>query len=164
MTDLILKSIGFKQICLQQVRGLVESFVSSHADTLVRSQESVAATFGAGISTACVIDIGAKTSSVTCIEEGLVLPETRCVLSRPASLRFARAERRSLLYSMLLDFGGDDVTQFLHTLLMRTGLPYRDADLTRWYDFIVIEDLKERMVVLSEVCWTVFLPPLRARS
>jgi actin-related protein 8 len=52
---------------------------------------------------------------------------------------------------MALDFGGDDITQFLHTLLMRTGLPYRDADLSRWYDFTILEDLKERMVVLSEV-------------
>lgn len=53
---------------------------------------------------------------------------------------------------MALDFGGDDITQFLHTLLLRTGLPYRDADLSRWYDFTILEDLKERMVVLSEVC------------
>lgn len=58
---------------------------------------------------------------------------------------------------MALDFGGDDITQFLHTLLQRTGLPYRDADLARWYDFTIMEDLKERMVVLSEVSSTFFL-------
>lgn len=59
MTDLLLKWIGFKQLCLEQ--------------------ESVCTTFGAGISTACVIDIGAKLSKITCVEEGLVLPETRSV-------------------------------------------------------------------------------------
>jgi hypothetical protein len=52
---------------------------------------------------------------------------------------------------MVLDFGGNDITQFLHTLLMRTNFPYREADLSRWHDFTVLEELKERMVVLSEV-------------
>ncbi|KAK4696827.1 actin-related protein 8, partial [Phenoliferia sp. Uapishka_3] len=108
MTDLVLKWIGFKQLCLQQ--------------------ESICATFGAGLSTACVIDIGAKKTSITCIEEGLILPETR----------------------MVLDFAGDDITEFLHTLLIRTNFPYREADLTRWHDFTLLEELKERMVVLSE--------------
>lgn len=53
---------------------------------------------------------------------------------------------------MVLDFGGDDITQFLHTLLSRNNFPYQEADLMRWYDFTVLEDLKERLVVLSEVC------------
>ncbi|GAA5890149.1 hypothetical protein JCM6882_009242 [Rhodosporidiobolus microsporus] len=108
MTDLLLRTIGFKQLCLQQ--------------------ESVCATFGAGVASACVIDIGAKTSTITCVEEGLVLPETR----------------------MVLDFGGDDITAFLLTLLLRINFPYKEADLTKWYDWVVIEDLKERLVVLSE--------------
>ncbi|GAA5984551.1 hypothetical protein JCM11641_006546 [Rhodosporidiobolus odoratus] len=108
MTDLLLRTIGFKQTCLQQ--------------------EAVCATFGAGVTSACVVDIGAKTSTITCVEEGLVLPETR----------------------MVLDFGGDDITSFLLTLLLRTGFPYKEADLSRWYDWTLIEDLKERLVVLSE--------------
>ncbi|GAA6036805.1 hypothetical protein JCM8097_003487 [Rhodosporidiobolus ruineniae] len=108
MSDLLLRTIGFKQLCLMQ--------------------ESLCATFGAGVSSGCVVDIGAKTSTITCVEEGLVLPETR----------------------MVLDFGGDDITSFLHVLLMRINFPYKDADLTKWYDWTVIEDLKERLVVLSE--------------
>ncbi|GAA6053412.1 hypothetical protein JCM3770_002314 [Rhodotorula araucariae] len=108
MTDLLLRTMGFKQICL--------------------IQESVGATFGAGYSSACVIDIGSRTSTITCVEEGLVLPETR----------------------MVLDFGGDDITRFLLTLLLRINLPYKEANLARWYDWIVIEELKERLVVLSE--------------
>ncbi|KAM0750707.1 actin-like ATPase domain-containing protein [Meredithblackwellia eburnea MCA 4105] len=108
MTNLCLSSIGFKQLIIQQ--------------------ESVCATFGAGLSTACVVDIGAKMTSVTCVEEGLVLPETR----------------------MVLDFGGDDITEFLHTLLIRINFPYKDADLSRWFDFHMMDQLKERTVVLSE--------------
>ncbi|SGZ26454.1 BQ5605_C024g09919 [Microbotryum silenes-dioicae] len=108
MTELILHAIGFKQVILQQ--------------------ESVCATFGAGISTACVVDIGSKVTTITCVEEGLASPESRLVL----------------------DFGGDDITAFLYTLLVRLNFPYRDADLSRWYDWKVLEDLKERMVVLGE--------------
>ncbi|TNY24394.1 nucleus protein [Rhodotorula diobovata] len=108
MTDLLVRTMGFKQICL--------------------IQESVGATFGAGYSSACVIDIGSRTSTITCVEEGLVLPETR----------------------MVLDFGGDDITHFLMTLLHRLSFPYKEVDLAKWYDWVVVEELKERLVVLSE--------------
>ncbi|GAA5949539.1 hypothetical protein JCM21900_000256 [Sporobolomyces salmonicolor] len=108
MSDLLLRTMGFKQLCLQQ--------------------ESVCATFGAGVSSACVVDIGSSLTKITCVEEGLVLPETR----------------------MVLDFGGDDITSFLFTLLMRNNFPYKEADLTKWYDWVVLEELKERSIVLSE--------------
>ncbi|KAG9313025.1 hypothetical protein JVU11DRAFT_6464 [Chiua virens] len=48
--NLLLVSLGFKQICVQQ--------------------ESLAATYGAGISNACVVDIGAVQTSVACVDEG----------------------------------------------------------------------------------------------
>lgn len=109
MSDLLLRQMGFKQLAVVQ--------------------ESICATFGAGLSSACVVDIGARTTKVACVEEGLVVPDTR----------------------MLLDFGGDDVTSFFFTLLSRINFPYKEADLSKWYDWIVLEDLKERIVVLSEV-------------
>ena len=59
---------------------------------------------------------------------------------------------------MVLDFGGDDITSFMHVLLERTGFPYKEADLSKWYDWIVLEDLKERSVVLSEVSRFVMIP------
>jgi actin-related protein 8 len=43
-------------------------------------QESLGASFGAGLSTACVVDVGATRTSVACVEDGMVLPETRLVL------------------------------------------------------------------------------------
>lgn len=52
---------------------------------------------------------------------------------------------------MVLDFAGDDITEFLHTLLARNAFPYREANLALWHDFSLMEELKEKMVVLSEV-------------
>ncbi|EKM81702.1 hypothetical protein AGABI1DRAFT_54629 [Agaricus bisporus var. burnettii JB137-S8] len=106
----LLVSMGFKRFCAQQ--------------------ESLAATYGAGISNACVVDIGATTTSIACVDEGLVLSDTR----------------------MRLGVGGDDITEFLHILLRKIELPYRDMDLSRAYDWSVMEDLKAQICTLTEVC------------
>ncbi|KAF8074975.1 hypothetical protein FPV67DRAFT_1575252 [Lyophyllum atratum] len=108
LVNLLLITMGFKQICAQQ--------------------ESLAATYGAGISNACVVNIGATTTSVACVDEGMVLPETR----------------------MSLSIGGDDITEFLYVLLQRINFPYRDLDLTHAYDWNVMEDLKSRLCTLTE--------------
>ncbi|KAL0577906.1 phosphatidylinositol kinase-related protein kinase tor1, partial [Marasmius crinis-equi] len=100
LAHLLLVSMGFKQLCAQQ--------------------ESLAATYGAGISSACVVDIGAKTTSIACVDEGLVISDTR----------------------MTLNFGGDDITELFYVLLERIGFPYREANLVRSYDWNVIDTLK----------------------
>jgi actin-related protein len=43
-------------------------------------QESLAATYGAGISNACVVNVGATTTNIACVDEGMVLSETRCAM------------------------------------------------------------------------------------
>lgn len=43
-------------------------------------QESLAATYGAGISNACVVDIGAKVTSIACVDEGMVIYDSRFVI------------------------------------------------------------------------------------
>ncbi|KAG6821198.1 hypothetical protein H0H93_004018 [Arthromyces matolae] len=91
-------------------------------------KESLAATYGAGISNACVVNIGATLTSVACVDEGMVLADTR----------------------MSLRIGGDDITEFLYVLLKRIAFPYRDLDLNRAYDWKVMEDLKKRICTLSE--------------
>ncbi|KAG6897437.1 hypothetical protein C0992_001598 [Termitomyces sp. T32_za158] len=106
--NMLLVTMGFRQICAQQ--------------------ESLAATYGAGISNACVVNIGATTTTVACVDEGMVLADTR----------------------MSLNIGGDDITEFLYVLLKRINLPYRDLDLNRAYDWKVMEDLKSRLCTLSE--------------
>ncbi|KAF9006074.1 actin-related protein [Cyathus striatus] len=104
----LLMVMGFKQFCVQQ--------------------ESLAATYGAGISNACVVDIGATVTTVACVDEGLVISDTR----------------------MTLNIGGDDITEFLYVLLQRIQFPYREADLSRTYDWNVMEDLKFRICTLAE--------------
>lgn len=74
MIQLLLVRMGFKQLCVQQV--IILSFRKAHL-TRRACQESLAATYGAGISSACVVDIGATTVSIACVDEGMVIPETR---------------------------------------------------------------------------------------
>lgn len=52
---------------------------------------------------------------------------------------------------MTLSMGGDDITEFLYVLLNRICFPYRDLDLSRSYDWNVMEDLKARLCTLAEV-------------
>ncbi|KAJ7170507.1 hypothetical protein C8R43DRAFT_981998 [Mycena crocata] len=106
--NLLLVTMGFKQLCAQQ--------------------ESLAATYGAGLSNACVVDIGAVKTSVACVDEGLIIPDTR----------------------LNLNMGGDDITEFLYVLLDRIHFPYRDINLARSYDWSVMEDLKSRLCTLAE--------------
>lgn len=118
--------MGFKQLCAQQ--------------------ESLAATYGAGMSNACVVDIGATVTKISCVDEGLVLPDSRCV--RFASYQFLRDGFSDRL---CLNVGGDDITEFLYVLLQGVKFPYRDCDLSRSYDWAVIENLKCRICTLQEV-------------
>ena len=63
LVHLLLATMGFKQLCAQQ--------------------ESLAATYGAGMSNACVVDIGSKITTISCVDEGLVPPDTRCETALP---------------------------------------------------------------------------------
>ncbi|KAI0343316.1 actin-like ATPase domain-containing protein [Trametopsis cervina] len=108
MCQILLRSMGFKQLCVQQ--------------------ESLAATYGAGISNGCVVDMGAATTSIACVDDGLVIPDTR----------------------MFLNMGGDAITEFLYVLLQKINFPYRDLNLARSYDWNVMEDLKARLCTLAE--------------
>ncbi|KAF9561207.1 actin-related protein [Agrocybe pediades] len=108
LVTLLLVTMGFKHICAQQ--------------------ESLAATYGAGISNACVVDVGATITSIACVDEGLILPDTR----------------------MTLNMGGDDITEFLYVLLERIKFPYRDIDLNNSYDWQVMEELKSKFCSLAD--------------
>jgi actin-related protein 8 len=54
---MMLRYMNFRGVCVQQ--------------------ESTCATFGAGTSMACVVDIGAQKTSVSCVEDGLCIPDSR---------------------------------------------------------------------------------------
>ncbi|ORY81557.1 hypothetical protein BCR37DRAFT_402909 [Protomyces lactucae-debilis] len=91
-------------------------------------QESVCATYGAGISSACVVDVGAQKTSVSCVEEGICLGDSR----------------------VLLNYGGDDITMLFTKTLLRASFPYRDFDLSRAYDWALAEELKAKFCSLNE--------------
>ncbi|CAG9317748.1 unnamed protein product [Blepharisma stoltei] len=56
LVDILLRTLGFRSIFLHQ--------------------ESVSAIFGAGVPSACVVDIGASHINVICIDEGVINPKT----------------------------------------------------------------------------------------
>jgi actin-related protein len=56
-------------------------------------KESLAATYGAGLSNACVVDIGAVKTSVACVDEGLIIPDTRYCFNSACPLVSAHGPR-----------------------------------------------------------------------
>lgn len=91
--------------------------------------ESVACTFGAGISSGCVVDLGAQTISVACVEDGSVVSDS----------------------TVKLDFGGDDVTDLLHQILRLHSFPYElQRGLNDPLDFELLNDLRERFCTLDD--------------
>ncbi|WWC69531.1 uncharacterized protein I206_103473 [Kwoniella pini CBS 10737] len=108
MTHLFMTSMAFKEIAVHQ--------------------EAYCAIFSAGMSSACVVDIGAQSSSVTLVDEGLLNQDTR----------------------IKLNYGGDDITTALVTLLQRSNFPYRELDLARSQEWIMMDNLKNKICTLEE--------------
>lgn len=108
MTQLLMGSMGFKEIAVHQ--------------------EAYCAIFSAGMSSACVVDIGAQRTSVTCVDEGMVNADTR----------------------INLDYGGDDITSALVSLLLRASFPYKELDLARTQEWLMLDKIKIRICTLEE--------------
>jgi len=83
-------------------------------------QESMAATFGAGYTQACVVDVGAQKTSITCVEDGLCVEDSR----------------------INLKYGGADVTETFIKMMLYDNFPYQEINLRRRYDFLLAEELK----------------------
>jgi len=95
-------------------RGLVKHLVSLLLTTIGFGgcfvvQDHVAATFGAGLASACVVDVGDQKTSVSCVEDGVSLPSSR----------------------IQLGYGGSDITQLLYYMSRqppgKLGSPTRGA-------------------------------------
>ncbi|RLV91226.1 Actin-like protein ARP8 [Spathaspora sp. JA1] len=91
-------------------------------------QEAVAATFGAGASTACVIDVGAQTTTVNCVDDGMIITSS----------------------SISLNYGGDQVTETFIKLLLENSFPYKDIDLGTSYDWELAQYLKHNFVTFQD--------------
>lgn len=91
-------------------------------------QESLAATFGAGYTNACVVDLGAQKSSICCVEEGMCIENSR----------------------VNLKYGGLDVTETFIKMLLFDHFPYSEMNLNRRYDFLLAEELKSKFCTMNE--------------
>ncbi|KAK3953608.1 hypothetical protein QBC32DRAFT_234104 [Pseudoneurospora amorphoporcata] len=91
-------------------------------------QESMAASFGAGYTQACVVDVGAQKTSITCVEDGLCIEDSR----------------------INLKFGGYDVTETFIKMMLYDNFPYQEINLRRRYDFLLAEELKIKYCTLSQ--------------
>ncbi|AEO69337.1 b5830d41-d96b-482a-b181-98758008c18f [Thermothielavioides terrestris] len=91
-------------------------------------QESMAATFGAGYTQACVVDVGAQKTSISCVEDGLCIEDSR----------------------INLKYGGFDVTETFIKMMLYDNFPYQEINLRRRYDFLLAEELKIKYCTLSQ--------------
>lgn len=114
-----------------------KSYVNQVLDMLMREfafarvcfiQESLAATFGAGVPAACVVDVGAQKTSICCVEEGMCIENSR----------------------INLKMGGRDVTETFVKMMLHDHFPYSDINLWRRYDFLIAEELKKNLCTLDE--------------
>lgn len=91
-------------------------------------QESLAATFGAGYTSACIVDIGAQKTSICCVEEGMCIENSR----------------------INLKYGGFDITETFIKMMLYDHFPYDDINLKRRYDFLIAEELKKNICTMNE--------------
>ncbi|KAL2872361.1 uncharacterized protein BJX67DRAFT_369051 [Aspergillus lucknowensis] len=91
-------------------------------------QESLAATFGAGFTSACVVDVGAQKTSICCVEEGMCIENSR----------------------VNLKYGGSDVTELFVKMMLYDHFPYEEINLWRRYDFLLAEELKKNVCTMNE--------------
>lgn len=107
--DLLFRQVGFGRI------GII--------------QESVLATFGAGATSACVVDVGSQTTSIACVDEGMVINDSRIVLN----------------------YGGDNVTETFIKLLLQSQFPYKDINLSsRNEDWELAQTLKHNFITFQD--------------
>lgn len=92
-------------------------------------QEGLSASFSAGLPSACVIDLGAAKTSVSCVDEGFVINDTR----------------------MVQGYGGDDVIELFLQVAKTVNFPYKEADLAREYDWELCRSIIEQCGAFNEV-------------
>ena len=106
--EMLMRDLGFGKVCFLQ--------------------ESLAATFGAGYTIGCIVDVGAQKTSVCCVEEGMCIENSR----------------------INLKFGGADVTETFIRMMLHDHFPYSEINLNRRYDFLLAEELKIKFCTLNE--------------
>lgn len=92
-------------------------------------QEAVASTFGTGASCACVVDVGAQNTTIACVDEGMIINDSR----------------------VKIDFGGDDITRAFVKLMLQQNFPYKDINLADYNDdWKLAEDMKHDFATFND--------------
>jgi actin-related protein 8 len=120
--DNLMREFGFKRVCFMQ--------------------ESLSATFGAGYSISCVVDVGAQKTSICCVEDGMCIEDSR----------------------VNLKFGGQDVTDTFIKMMLYDHFPYEEINLKRRYDMLLAEELKHKFCTMNEAEITVQLYEFHLRA
>ncbi|KAK5056001.1 hypothetical protein LTR84_012552 [Exophiala bonariae] len=105
-------------------------------------QESLAASFGAGFTVSCVVDIGAQKTSISCVEDGMVIDNSR----------------------VNIKYGGADITEAFVKMIIYNHFPYAEINLNRRYDFQLAEELKQKFCTMTEADVSVQLYDFHLRA
>lgn len=105
-------------------------------------QESLAASFGAAFSTSCIVDIGAQKTSISCVDDGMVIDNSR----------------------VNLKYGGRDITEAFVKMIIYNHFPYSEINLNRRYDFQLAEELKQKFCTMNEADISVQLYDFHLRA
>ncbi|KAL5473103.1 hypothetical protein EMCRGX_G027548 [Ephydatia muelleri] len=90
-------------------------------------QESLCATYSAGLSIACVVNVGDERTHICCVEEGVSNPNTR----------------------VTLHYGGSDITRLFYWLLKEIHFPYKGCSESSLEDGQLVQHLKETLCHLD---------------
>lgn len=91
-------------------------------------QEALAASFGAGVMTACIIDIGDQKTSISCVEDGMIVENSR----------------------VNMKVGGRDITNLFVKMILYNHFPYGEINLKQRYDYLLAEELKQKLLTVTE--------------
>jgi len=87
----------------------------------------VCTSFGAGLQSCCVVNVGDRCTAIACVEDGVSITPTRLELA----------------------YGGRDVQNALFRLLQSINFPYAECDLARYHDRLIVEELSLRLCHLA---------------
>ncbi|KAL8621355.1 hypothetical protein ACOMHN_053376 [Nucella lapillus] len=90
-------------------------------EAVIVHQESVCATFGAGLPHACVVDVGDQKTSVCCVDDGMSQHATR----------------------ITMEYGGSDMSRCLHWLMCRSGARLPEMKLKEAVGILQLQEIKE---------------------
>ena len=142
LNDPIMKDMDFKSSRFKAILVIPDLFQKSHVEALIRLlitelpfqavaiiQESLANCYGAGLGTStCVVNIGASSTNVVCVDEGSVVENS----------------------VIKLNYGGDDITKLFSVLLKQNNFPYHDWDPSTLPGWHLAETLKKNLVTFQD--------------